>query len=178
VQPYAGIPGTEIVADYIKLDTSTEPAGVAYTHQTLGYRTVNLGFGMEFMMDGTGAGGSDNYTSEGYYYTGVEDRVNLLANIMSYFGQTASGDPTGVVDGGARNELSHAYPNPFNPMTRIAYSTKETGPVTIEVYNVAGKVVRTLLDTELEAGARVARNAPVASTSIALLLRASRSRTR
>jgi flagellar hook assembly protein FlgD len=59
-----------------------------------------------------------------------------------------------VVDGGARNELSHAYPNPFNPMTRIAYSTKETGPVTIEVYNVAGKVVRTLLDTELEAGAR------------------------
>jgi hypothetical protein len=154
VQPYAGIPGTEIVADYVKLDTSTAPAGVAYTHQTLGYQTVNLGFGMEFMMDGTGAGGSANYTPEGYYHTGVEDRVNLLANIMSYFGQTPSGDPTGVVDGGARNELSHAYPNPFNPMTRIAYSTKETGPVTIEVYNVAGKVVRTLLDTELEAGAK------------------------
>ena len=51
IQPYAGIPGTEIVADYVKLDSSTQPAGVAYTHATLGYQTVNLGFGMEFMMD-------------------------------------------------------------------------------------------------------------------------------
>ena len=153
VQPYAGIPGTEIVADYVKLDTTTDPAGVAYTHQTLGYRTVNLGFGMEFMMDGTGGGGSANYTAEGYYHTGVADRVNLLENVMSYAGQVPQGSETGVVDGGAKNTLSHAYPNPFNPMTKIAYSTKETGPVTIEVYNVAGKVVRTLLDTELDAGA-------------------------
>ncbi|MEA3409042.1 MAG: hypothetical protein U9Q95_01700 [Candidatus Eisenbacteria bacterium] len=44
IQPYAGIAGTEIVADYVKLDTTTEPAGVAYTHATLGYQTVNLGF--------------------------------------------------------------------------------------------------------------------------------------
>jgi len=153
VQPYAGIPGTEIVADYVKLDTTTDPAGVAYTHQTLGYQTVNLGFGMEFMMDGTVGGGSGNYTAEGYYHTGVADRVNLLENIMSYVGQVPQGSETGVVNGGAKNVLSHAYPNPFNPMTKIAYSTKETGPVTIEVYNVAGKVVRTLLDTELDAGA-------------------------
>jgi flagellar hook assembly protein FlgD len=54
---------------------------------------------------------------------------------------------------GMKNELSHAYPNPFNPITRIAYSVKEAGPVTIDVYNVAGRVVRTLLDTELDAGA-------------------------
>ncbi|MCK4680359.1 T9SS type A sorting domain-containing protein, partial [bacterium] len=43
--------------------------------------------------------------------------------------------------------------NPFNPVTKIAYSVKEAGPVTIDVYNVAGKVVKTLLDTEVEAGA-------------------------
>ena len=152
VQPYAGIPGTEVVADYVKLDTNTEPAGVAYTHQTLGYQTVNLGFGMEFMMDGTAGGGSANYTAEGYYHTGVGDRTNLMTNIMGYFDTSPSGDPTGVVNG-AKNELSHAYPNPFNPMTKIAYSVKEAGPVTIEIYNVAGRVVRTLLDTELDAGA-------------------------
>jgi flagellar hook assembly protein FlgD len=57
------------------------------------------------------------------------------------------------VIGGAKNVLSHAYPNPFNPVTKIAYSVKEAGPVTIEVYNVAGKVVRTLLETEVDAGA-------------------------
>ena len=148
IQPYAGIPGTEIVADYVKLDSSELPAGVAYTHQTLGYQTVNLGFGMEFMMDSM-----ETARAPGYYVSGVNDRVNLMDNIMSYFGQTPSGDPTGVVVG-AKNELTHAYPNPFNPVTKIAYSVKEAGPVMIEVYNVAGKVVRTLLDAELDAGAK------------------------
>jgi hypothetical protein len=142
-QPFPGIPGTEIVADYVKQDDSRVAAGVAYTHQTLGYQTVNLGFGMEFMMD--------SLLPNGYYETGVEDRVNLMANIMDYFNKTPGGSETGA-DSGLRNELSHAYPNPFNPVTKIAYSVKEAGPVTIEVYNVAGKVVRTLLDTELEAG--------------------------
>jgi hypothetical protein len=72
---------------------------------------------------------------------------------MDYFGKVTIGPGTGVVDGGVRNELSHACPNPFNPITKIAYSVKEAGPVKIEVYNIAGRVVRTLLDTEVEAGA-------------------------
>jgi hypothetical protein len=76
-----------------------------------------------------------------------------MGNIMDYFGKVASGPGTGVIDGSARNELSYAHPNPFNPVTRIAYSVKGSGPVTIEVYNVAGRVVRTLLDVEVEAGA-------------------------
>jgi len=145
VEPRAGIGGNETVADYIRQDSSVRPAGAAYTHQTLGYQTVNLGFGMEFMMDGMLPGG--------YYGTGMEDRADLMGNIMDYFGKVPSEPATGVVGGGARNELSHAFPNPFNPITRIAYSVKESGPVTIEVYNVAGRVVRTLLDAEVEAGA-------------------------
>ncbi|MCK4513335.1 T9SS type A sorting domain-containing protein, partial [bacterium] len=156
VQPYSGIQGTEIVADYVKLDTSTLPAGVAYTHQSMGYQTVNLGFGMEFMMDSM-----ETSRTLGYYVTGIFDRVNLMGNILGdggggragYFGQVPDGPGTGI-DEGLRNRLSHAYPNPFNPMTRINYSVKEAGPVTIEVYNVAGKVVRTLLDTEFDAGIR------------------------
>jgi hypothetical protein len=146
-------PGSEanaqVVADYVKLDASELPAGVAYTHPTSGYKTVMLGFGMEFMMD--------SLLPSGYYASGVEDRVNLMGNILGttgstgYFGLTPGGTATGVVDG-SKNELSHAYPNPFNPVTKIAYSVKEAGPVTIQVYNVAGKVVRTLLDTEVEAG--------------------------
>ena len=148
-QSYAG---AEIVADYVKTDMSTRPAGVAYTNQTSGYQTVNLGFGMEFMMDSM-----ETSRNQGYYVSGIYDRVNLMGNILGdgtragYFGLTPDGPGTGVVDG-AKNALSHAYPNPFNPMTKIAYSVKESGPVSIEVYNVAGKVVRTLLDTELEAG--------------------------
>jgi hypothetical protein len=151
--PAKGVTGAERVADYVYSDcSSTNGAGVAYTHPSMFYQTVILGFGMEFMMDGV-CGGTGNYTTEGYFHSGIEDRVNLMGNIMTYFGLTPTGTATGVVEGGYKNALSQAYPNPFNPVTKIAYSVKEAGPVAIEVYNVAGKVVRTLLDTELDAGA-------------------------
>ncbi len=88
IQPYAGIPGTEIAVDYVKDDSTLRPAGVAYTHQTLGYKTVNLGFGMEFMMDSM-----ETSRTQGYYVSGVEDRVNLMGNVMSYFGQTRRAIP-------------------------------------------------------------------------------------
>ncbi|MBN2565837.1 MAG: T9SS type A sorting domain-containing protein [Candidatus Eisenbacteria bacterium] len=146
-----GIPGVAVALNYEKLDSTELPAGTYYTHQTYGYQTVNLGFGMEFISDGI-VGSSTNLTPEGYFKGGVEDRVNLMGNIMEFFNVNPSGPGTGVVDG-VRNELSHAFPNPFNPVTKIAYSVKEAGPVTIQVYNVAGKVVRTLLSTEVDAGA-------------------------
>jgi hypothetical protein len=146
VDARSGVVGNEVVADYVKQSSERVPAGVAYTHPTNNYQTVNLGFGIEFMMDGM--------EPNGYYRTGLEDRKNILENIFAYFGKTPTGPGTDVADGGFANALSHAYPNPFNPLTEIAYSVREAGPVTIEVYNVAGKVVRTLLDAELEAGAR------------------------
>ncbi len=90
--------------------------------------------------------------STGYYNTGIADRLNLMDNIMSYFAVTPSTNPTGVIDDGAKNMLAHAVPNPFNPVTKIAYSIREAGSVTIDVYNVAGKIVRTLLQSELDAG--------------------------
>ncbi len=145
IQPYAGTVGAETAVEYVKADMTPLPAGVAYTHQTLGYQTVALGFGMEFMMD--------SLLPSGYYAPGVHDRANLMQNIMDYFGKNPTANATDVPgDGGFRNMLSHASPNPFNPVTKIAYSISEAGPVTIEVYNVAGRVVRTLLNNELDPG--------------------------
>ena len=94
----------------------------------------------------------DGMEANGYYATGLEDRLDLMENILDYFAKTPTTNPTGVVDNGAKNMLAHAVPNPFNPVTKIAYSVREAGPVTIDVYNVAGKVVRTLLQSELDAG--------------------------
>jgi hypothetical protein len=156
VDARAGLPGNEVVADYCKVDGSKLPAGVAYTHPTIGYQSVNLGFGMEFMVDGdcalTGPNTHAYYDGAGHFMSGIEARADLMKNILEYFELTAGGPGTDVVDGGYKNVLAHAAPNPFNPVTKIAYSVKEAGPVTIEVYNIAGRVVRTLLDTELEAG--------------------------
>jgi PKD repeat protein len=41
-----------------------------------------------------------------------------------------------------------AYPNPFNPETNIAYATKVSGPVTMKIYSIDGRLVRTLKESE------------------------------
>ena len=48
--------------------------------------------------------------------------------------------------------LGHARPNPFNPSTTIAFATPRTGRVELKIYDVAGRLVRRLVDGELPAG--------------------------
>ncbi len=60
-----------------------------------------------------------------------------------------------VIDAGplaASNRLEQNYPNPFNPATTIAFSIKQAGQVRIDIYNVAGERVRTLVDERRPAG--------------------------
>jgi len=44
-------------------------------------------------------------------------------------------------------------PNPFNPSTTISFELARSGPVRLEIYDVQGRLVRTLEDRVLEAGA-------------------------
>lgn len=48
--------------------------------------------------------------------------------------------------------LSQNYPNPFNPITRIQFTIKSNEFVTIKVYDVLGKEVKTLINEEKSAG--------------------------
>jgi len=48
--------------------------------------------------------------------------------------------------------LGGNYPNPFNPETTISFSVKEAAPVTIEIYNVKGQSVKTLVSETKVAG--------------------------
>ncbi len=43
-------------------------------------------------------------------------------------------------------------PNPFNPTTTVAYSVASPGRVTLRVHDLAGRVVRTLVDVSHDAG--------------------------
>jgi hypothetical protein len=48
--------------------------------------------------------------------------------------------------------LANNYPNPFNPATTIKYALPEASDVKLEIYNVVGQVVRTLVADHQNAG--------------------------
>jgi len=53
--------------------------------------------------------------------------------------------------------LSHGFPNPFNPVTRVVYDVPAPGgPVSLRVYSQAGRLVRTLVDELAPPGRHVA----------------------
>ncbi|MCK4512059.1 T9SS type A sorting domain-containing protein, partial [bacterium] len=148
IEPVVGAEGAERAVEYVTPDLTVWPGGVAFTHPTSHYRTVNLGFGLPYMME--------SVLSRAKYVTGITDRVDLMANIMEYFGKEPSAPGTGVSDSDvSTSRLGHARPNPFNPSTTIAYSLAGHSRVTIRVYDLSGRVVRTLVNGEAEPGEHV-----------------------
>ena len=45
-------------------------------------------------------------------------------------------------------KLAQNYPNPFNPVTTIEYNVANSSFVTLEVYDVMGRLVKTLVDNQ------------------------------
>ena len=48
--------------------------------------------------------------------------------------------------------ISNIYPNPFNPVTNITYGLPENGNVLLNIYNIQGRLIETLLNDFQTAG--------------------------
>jgi hypothetical protein len=69
--------------------------------------------------------------------------------------QPCHGDPHApqsvekLIGGASAFQLSQNYPNPFNPSTKIQFAVPETEKVKLEVYDIQGRLIRTLVDYQL-----------------------------
>lgn len=66
---------------------------------------------------------------------------------------------TGPADGSIPESFSldQNYPNPFNPGTTISYQLSKTGQVTLQIYDLLGKEVKTIVNKSQQAGSYVAK---------------------
>lgn len=96
-----------------------------------------------------------NYDNNKTYYFSVTC-YDIEGN-ESWFSELAKYDtPVGIEEKNTSiNEtfkLYQNYPNPFNPATRIKYSIPQRGFVILKVYNILGKEITTLVNSEKVAG--------------------------
>ncbi len=93
-----------------------------------------------------------------YYY-----RISAFdfAGNESQYSNEVSAILTGISD--TREELPKSfslfqnYPNPFNPITKIQYIVPITSNVKIEIFNISGQHIVTLVDNKIEPGVHVVR---------------------
>lgn len=134
------------------------PGWLTFTDPNCAYNSVNAGIATF---------GADSYTLNMTGWPGGSFQVNLAVAWKDICGNDY--DKVVVVDllpatlptpvGGVAytNRLEANVPNPFNPSTTIHYEIGGTNAVTLRVYDVSGRLVRTLVDAQRSPGAYDAR---------------------
>jgi len=90
-------------------------------------------------------------------WEGIEDREirqAVLVKILNWLQDIQTSVGSNLTDGSspATYKLSQNYPNPFNPTTTIQFDVPQTSHVTIKIYNILGKEIKTLINRDINAG--------------------------
>lgn len=107
-----------------------------------------------------GSGGGSSSGSHSVVGTIGQPAIGVSSNAVnvleSGFWYTPGWIITGVPDEGAGKAvfgLEQNSPNPFNPVTTVRYSVAARADVRIDLYNVAGRCVGTIVNEEKDPGA-------------------------
>jgi len=87
--------------------------------------------------------------SDSLWCFGTDQSGEVLQHLTILNPSSIASDGQGVV---SEFQLTQNYPNPFNPSTTIRYGLVESGFVTINVYDLNGRLVKTLVQQEQPAG--------------------------
>ena len=77
-------------------------------------------------------------------------RKKLMLEYLTFFGDIVTTIPDIAPPDGAT--LGNIYPNPFSDQITINFSIEKNTRVTVEIFNITGSRITTLVDAELEAG--------------------------
>ena len=132
--------------------TFSEPGGGAYyagiqseTTNSMGFQVRTMWFGSSFM-----------YIRDAEFISPII-RYHIMKDVIEWMGNTADSN---ITDGDTPPALTYSleqnYPNPFNPATTFRFSLKTKGRVEIKIFNVAGQLVKVLVNEVREAGSHSA----------------------
>lgn len=82
-------------------------------------------------------------------YTNDPDSVHVDIPVVMNVGVTSVGEVETIA---LSHSLKQNYPNPFNPATEIRYNLPERANVRLEIYNLSGQRLETLVNEPQEAG--------------------------
>ena len=91
------------------------------------------------------------------FYTGYIDDIQVYnyQTLPGNFAKTPTLVNYYLADIPERYELFQNFPNPFNPSTQIKFSLPKNQHVSIRIYDVVGRLTRTVLDKNLSAGSHI-----------------------
>jgi hypothetical protein len=78
-----------------------------------------------------------------------------FVSISTYLLQKGEGDGGNALHRNLAYKLEQNYPNPFNPVTNIQYSIPKEGLVSLKVYDVLGREVKSLVNEFKQAGSYI-----------------------
>ena len=106
--------------------------------------------------------------------SGAGGPPNLVAGFWEIHQSNDALSPAGDILPPAANHLYRNYPNPFNPSTRIEFSLAQTALVKIDIYDLKGRKVDSVLHEEKTPGTYSLTSQPrnLASGTYIVLMRA------
>ena len=82
----------------------------------------------------------------------ISNKIYYRLKQIDYNGNYEFSDEVEVITLPLEYNLSQNYPNPFNPTTKIKYEVPENTNVTLEVFDVLGRLIKTLVNENKSAG--------------------------